>query len=458
MHLLIKGGKLFDPAHGLQGQVGDLCVAEGRIVPQLDRIDRVIPAQGLAVMPAGIEIRGIVAAYGRNHWRLWGVLPSAAELGRTYLRLGYTHLHEPGATLETAAYVHRELAALPGLDTSLSLTLNLRDFDRWLSAPDRLAEVAHAWRYFGSVCRALNLRVAEPFVHYQQDFYRHRCLALPRTVTILAAAARHLGARLTLEARPELLLLEPGEAPAFHLGGLGPALLAEDHFAGALKWLQAGATGDLGLLPAGPQPQCRPPLRLDVGQSAPLSWPTFAETAAGRWALKLALEPQAQAVAFSGADPVLTSPATYPALFSWLLLDSARQEAWNELVAPQSWSLGELVYRTRWLPAQYLGLADRGHLQPGARADLALYDLPRQQTPAAWRQCLSQCRYLIKGGEIVIDNYQLKTEFPAKVTWFRAEEVAPNRLVQEICQSRSFQPQALEVARFPDLPWQAVAA
>ena len=135
----------------------------------------------------------------------------------------------------------------------------------------------------------------------------------------------------------------------------------------------------------------------------------------------------------------------------------AQQEDWGETFELSGWDLGELVRRTRWLPAQYLGLADRGHLQPGARADIALYDLPRQETPAAWWQSLSHCRYLLKGGEVIIDNYQLQTELPTKVTWFRDGEVTPNQLVREICRARSFQPQYLESAAFPDLVWQAVS-
>lgn len=455
MRLIIKGGRLFDPAHGWEGEEGDLYLADGRIVARLATADRVIVASGLAVVPAGIDMRASVAAWGRNQLRLWGGLPTSRELAQTYLRLGYTQVHEPGATLETAAYVHRELAALPGLDTSLSLTLNLRDVDLWLKQKEQWAAVAEACRYFLQLTRALTLRVVEPFVSYRQEFYRYRCSTLAEVLSALAEIAHHLGERLTLEARPELLLLEPVAASAFHLGGLGPALLSEQHYLGAVAWLQQGATADLGLLPP-TLPVPRPPIvKLDLGRSEPEGWPQV-EAAAAPWALRLARDPAGAAAAFSGAEVLLTPPSAYPDLWATLLAaDGGGPDPSTGALGP--WTFGELIRRTRWLPARYLGLTDRGHLQPGAKADLALYDLPRQETPAAWRQCLSHCRYLIKAGEIVIDNYQLTSNLPDKVTYFRPGEVAPNRLVQEICRNRSYHWGYPTVGAFPDLRWQAVA-
>lgn len=454
MRLVIKGGRLFDPVHGWLGQEGDLYLAEGRIVPHLDQADRVIVATGLAVTPAGIDLRAGVAAYGRQYCRLWGWLPPAAEIARTYLRLGYTYLHEPGATLETAAYVHRELAALPGVDTSISLTFNLRDVDLWLKTREHLPEVAAACRYFLSLTRALNLRVAEPFVHYQQEFYRHRCLALPDTLPRLAEIAGHLGQRLTLEAKPELLLQAPAAAAAFHLGGLGLAVNSERHLAGAQRWLEEGASGDLGLPPENLRPE-PPPWCLDLGRSEPVTWPRPGTPENHHLTRKLAWAPADLAVAFSGADVLLTPPATYPELWAALLTGPGAQTGADEAAA-RAWTFSELIRRTRWLPAQYLGLKDRGHLQPGARAEVALYDLPRQESPAAWQQCLSHCRYLIKGGEIVIDNYRWRNQLPPKATFYLADNPEPNRLARDICRHRSFQPERLAVAAFPDLQWEPV--
>ena len=107
-------------------------------------------------------------------------MPSPRELAQSYARLGYTHIHEPFLTVPTANYVHQELAAIPILDTSASLTLNLRDFDTWLRDADNFPEVCTAWSYLLEHSRALNFGLVEPFVRYRQDFYVHRTLISSR--------------------------------------------------------------------------------------------------------------------------------------------------------------------------------------------------------------------------------------------------------------------------------------
>ena len=161
MRMKITGGRVFDPGQGWQGEVRDLYLEGGRMVPPLKKVDRRLEAQGKVVLAGGIELRGQVATYGLNFLRLWGGLPSPQELGEGYAALGYTHVHEPFLTLATANYVHRELAALPLVDTSASLVLNLRDLDLWLKSRERLAEVGQTVRFLLEKTRALNIRVVE---------------------------------------------------------------------------------------------------------------------------------------------------------------------------------------------------------------------------------------------------------------------------------------------------------
>ncbi len=109
MRLKIAGGRLYDPACGWDGEVGDLYIEAGRLVPPLLEVDRVIEARGQVVTPAGIELRGQVATYGLDFLRLSNGAPSLAELGESYALLGYTHVHEPFLTAWTAGYVQRQL-------------------------------------------------------------------------------------------------------------------------------------------------------------------------------------------------------------------------------------------------------------------------------------------------------------------------------------------------------------
>jgi len=223
MRLKIAGGRLYDPTCGWDGEAGDLYVEDGRLVAPLPEVDREIEARGQIVTPAGIELRGQVAAYGLNFLRLTNGAPSLRELGESYAFLGYTHVHEPFMTGLTAGYVQRQLAGLPVVDTSASLVVNLREFDQWLRSPESLEEVAQTLLYLLEETRALNFRVVEPFVRYRQDFYAHRTIEPDQALEVLARLARITGAPLSVEASPEVLRANLPEPGAFHLAALGPA-------------------------------------------------------------------------------------------------------------------------------------------------------------------------------------------------------------------------------------------
>jgi formylmethanofuran dehydrogenase subunit A len=62
-------------------------------------------------------------------------------------------------------------------------------------------------------------------------------------------------------------------------------------------------------------------------------------------------------------------------------------------------TLAEIATMTRAAPARLLGLADRGHLAPGARADVAVYRDDADRTAM-----FSAAEMLFKGGELVVDQ------------------------------------------------------
>ena len=63
--LKISGGTLYDPANGIDGQVRDIWIDAGRMVPEpVDpaiRPSRTIDARGLVVMPGGIDMHCHIA-------------------------------------------------------------------------------------------------------------------------------------------------------------------------------------------------------------------------------------------------------------------------------------------------------------------------------------------------------------------------------------------------------------
>ena len=457
MRLKIAGGRLYDPTCGWDGEAGDLYVEDGRLVAPLPEVDREIEARGQLVTPAGIELRGQVATYGLNFLRLTNGAPSLRELGETYALLGYTHVHEPFLTAWTAGYVQRQLADLPVVDTSASLVLNLRELDQWLRSPEHLEELGQTLLHLLAETRALNFRVVEPFVRYRQDFYAHRTMAPEPALAVLADLARITGMPLSLEASPEVLRATLPEPGAFHLAALGPALTDDDLVEAALAHLEAGATGDLGLMLPGPQAgQTRLPVRIDLGGFRPLDLNPPVDAAAGRRALALALCCQGSQAAFSGAGLVRAPVAEYPRLFSWLWDHAARRQDWQDDLGAGRYSLSEWVWATRTLPARLLGLEDRGRLSPGARADVAIYDVPTYAPPGQWHTYLGRCRTLLKAGEIVVDNFSLVHPEVARATYYRETGAAATPMLAEICQFQSLRRENLWVREGLGGPWVGV--
>src|SRR5947207_8153354 len=70
----------------------------------------------------------------------------------------------------------------------------------------------------------------------------------------------------------------------------------------------------------------------------------------------------------------------------------------------REYTLGEIAIITRAGPARILGLKHKGHLGPGADADVTIY------TPHENKQTMFEMpRTVIKRGEVVIDDTELRT-------------------------------------------------
>ena len=81
-------------------------------------------------------------------------------------------------------------------------------------------------------------------------------------------------------------------------------------------------------------------------------------------------------------------------------------------------TLAEIAIITRAAPARILGLA-KGHLGPGADADVTIYDPDDDK-----RRMFALPRYVIKAGEVVVDDGELKAAPPGS-TLLVAPDVDP---------------------------------
>ncbi|GIW87877.1 MAG: protein fwdA [Isosphaeraceae bacterium] len=119
-------------------------------------------------------------------------------------------------------------------------------------------------------------------------------------------------------------------------------------------------------------------------------------------------------LALSTDHPNGGSYLAYPRIIGWLMSRALRDEVWAALPAParsrsaladldREYTLAEIAIITRAAPARMLGLADRGHLGPGARADVTIY----RDDPDRVRM-FELPRWVIKSGQIVIDDSELR--------------------------------------------------
>lgn len=172
--LRISGGRVYDPTNGIDGEVRDLWVQDGRIVaspsdPKL-RPRRTLDAAGLVVMPGGIDLHCHIAGSKVNAGRRMspaerrkskpvprtratysgtvGSVPTTHVTGYKYAGLGYTTAFDAAIAPLAARHAHLEFADTPCIDKGCYLlvgnnhyvmqairdreTARLKEFLAWL--------------------------------------------------------------------------------------------------------------------------------------------------------------------------------------------------------------------------------------------------------------------------------------------------------------------------------------
>lgn len=128
--IVIRGGQVYDPRNGVDGQIRDLWIDGERIAatpsePYLFAKHTLIDAAGMIVAPAGVEIHTHVAGYALNAARrfLLGnpeaqrlLVPAANQAAEDYLKLGYTTVFDAASSPLYARATHSDLGGMAGLD------------------------------------------------------------------------------------------------------------------------------------------------------------------------------------------------------------------------------------------------------------------------------------------------------------------------------------------------------
>ena len=187
--LRLVGGRVYDPANGLDGVVADVCVEGGRIVAMVPDTARRIDVGGMVVMPGGVDIHSHVAGASVNAARRLlpeehaadaepapalapgeprarsgsgGTVPTTFTTGYRYAGLGYTTVFDAAVAPLYARTSHAELDDTPIVDAGFYVLVG-NDAYLWqlIRTGDR-ARAQHYVAWLLSAAGGYALKVVNP--------------------------------------------------------------------------------------------------------------------------------------------------------------------------------------------------------------------------------------------------------------------------------------------------------
>ncbi|MBN3758201.1 formylmethanofuran dehydrogenase subunit A [Paraburkholderia sp. Tr-20389] len=193
----LHGGRIYDPANGVDGIQRDLYIRDGRIVdaPADGAVDHDYDAQGMVVMAGGIDLHSHIGGGKTNLSRLLlpedhrddrprdaayeavqdergrylrmpscGVCtPGTLATGYRYAEMGYTAAFEPAMIASNARHAHLEMGDTPIIDHGAYVMLgNDELLLQMLAAKDDFERVRDYVGWTMHASRALGVKVVNP--------------------------------------------------------------------------------------------------------------------------------------------------------------------------------------------------------------------------------------------------------------------------------------------------------
>ena len=181
--LRIKGGKVYDPANNVHGEVRDICISDGRIVADVDG-GRTIDATGMIVFPGGVDVHTHVAGAAINFARamtpedhrkahpflhtplrrsgVGGATPTTFATGYLYTGMGWTTVVEAAVPLLTAKHTHEELRDTPIVDKACLLLMGNNEVLLDLLAADELERAKHVVAWMIGAAKVYGIKAVNP--------------------------------------------------------------------------------------------------------------------------------------------------------------------------------------------------------------------------------------------------------------------------------------------------------
>ena len=495
--LRLSGGRLYDPANGIEGAVRDLWIEDGRIVadPGAEPAKHeTIDLSGRIVMAGAIDLHSHIAGgkvnlgrallpedhhdhahgpHGRLRSGSGAATPSTFSTGHRYALMGYTAAFEPAMVPANARHTHLELADTPIIDKGVYAMLGNDDLlFRLIQSGAGQEEINDYVAFMLGATQAIAVKVVNP--GGISDFkFNQRKLELDEPNAHYGVTPRQILQRLS-RAVAELGLAHPLHVHCNNLGVPGNIDTTLKTVEAAEGWPihlthvqfhSYGTEGDRrfssGAARIVEMLQKHPNLTIDVGQvmfgqTMTESGDTMAQyrnrvlADPDRWlCMDIECEAGCGLVPFRysdrsfvnalqwtiGLELFLTAPdpwriflttdhpngapfTFYPRLIR-LLMDrdfraeilarihpaARRHSALAEIA--REYTIQEIAILTRAAPARALGLSDRGHLGPGAAADIAVYedDADRERMFGSPALVLKDGRIVVRDGRIVAETY-----------------------------------------------------
>jgi formylmethanofuran dehydrogenase subunit A len=496
LRLRVVGGAVHDPANGVDGEIRDICIEDGRIVASLPDGAPTLDARGMVVMPGGVDIHSHFASSSCNHARrlipdehaadpapapklapgelparsgTGGTVPSTFTTGYRYAGLGYTTAFDAAVAPLTARHSHSELDDTPCLDGGIFVLMGndeyllrqieageqdrARDYSAWLlrSTGGYAIKIVNpggveAWksgqRNVTGLDDTIGGRKVTPRAVLETLTDAANALHLPHPVHIHCNnlgipgnAGTTLGSMQTLSGRrAHFTHLQ------FHCYGGEPGQGWKSGAAQVIEYVNSHAevSTDVGQVMFGPAMTITADapveyllhkssgrrwtnidIELETGCGiVPLAFKDKAAVASLQWAIGLELfllSADPWRVVLSTDHPNGGSFLSYPALIQLLMDRTVRDERLKQvnpkLLAgsaladglAREYTLNEIAIITRAGPARLLGLGQKGHLGPGADADVTIYN-----READIAKMFSMPRYVIKDGRVIVEEGQLR--------------------------------------------------
>ena len=488
MLIKLTGGKVYDPANGVDGVVRDIYVRDGRIVapdPEA-RVDEEYSIRGRVVMAGAIDphthigggkltiarmmlpedhqadpvARTDLTRAGCGH-----AVPSTLTAGYRYAEMGYTACFEPAMLPANARQAHMEMGDTPMVDKGAYVMLGSDDYLlRQLAAKEDMAAVKDYIAWTMRAAQAIAVKVVNPggisafkFNQRKLDLDEHHAHYGVSPRQILVTLARGLqelgvphplhvhGCNLGVPGNVETTLdtIRAMEGLPVHLthiqfhsygtegdrkfssGAARVAELVNRHknvsidIGQILFGQTCTASGDsmrqyANTSSASPKKWVVMDIECDAGCGVvPMRYRDKSFVNALQWAIGLEtfLMVEDPWRVFLTTDHPNGAPfTTYPHLIRLLMDKGFRNDMMQKIhpdAAAQSilasldreYTLYEIAIMTRAGPARSLGLLDRGHLGPGACADITVYE----DNPD--REAMFTTPVLVfKNGELIVKN------------------------------------------------------